>query len=51
MISLDGGLEEVEESFLALASSNSNSATRLVNAATKAFNSSICLSLLSMPGQ
>jgi len=37
VISLDGGLEEVEESFLALASSNSNSATRLVNSATKAF--------------
>ncbi len=51
VISLEGGLDEVDESLWALASASSSSATRLVNAATIAFSSSISRSLLSIPRQ
>ena len=56
-ISLDGGLDEVDESFLALASSSSNSAIRAVScstfadcSATRVRSSSMILSRLSMAG-
>ena len=44
--SIEGGLDEVDESFVAFAKANSSSATRFISAATRVFSSSICRSLL-----
>ena len=50
-IPLEGGLDDVDESLLALASSSSNSATRRVSRSICARSSSISASQLSIGGQ